>query len=47
MKDVLVRLREPTTLTNLPCSLIELKLKGCRIKLDKIKLPYGCKLIIE
>jgi len=32
-------------LENLPSSLIELKLKDCKINIDKIKLPYGCKLI--
>ncbi len=32
-------------LENLPSSLIELKLKDCKIDTDKIKLPYGCKLI--
>jgi hypothetical protein len=34
-------------LTNLPYSLIELKLKECGIDTDKIKLPYGCNLIYE
>ena len=32
-------------LTNLPSSLIELRLKNCKIKENIIKLPYGCNLI--